>query len=96
MIFTKIRKYFGISIVVILAGIVWFFINGLQLDVQFSGGFPWKLLWRMIFNPNDAVTLVRDTIGKESTALKLSTYNPDKPSDKLNMLRIQVAKRKVN
>lgn len=83
--------FFTISIVIIVTGIIFYFINGLNLDVQFSGG------TRMIIETNSEIDInkVRDLVsaalGKSVKTQMLQTHNPEDASKKIYMVRIDIA-----
>jgi preprotein translocase subunit SecF len=77
--------------VIILIGIVFFFINGLNLDVQFSGG------TRILIETNGEVdvpkaeAVVEQAIGKSVTAQMQKTHNPADEDKTIYMLRLDIA-----
>jgi preprotein translocase subunit SecF len=88
----KKKYFFSFSILFIAVGVLFFFINGLQYDVQFSGGTVVQIeMEDSKFDENDAVTLVREVLDKESNAYKLKTYNPDDTSSQINILKVQIS-----
>lgn len=87
------KKYyfFGLSILLILAGVVGLIVNGVQLDIQFQGGTIIQMEM-----PNDnydtakAEKIVLDTINKKATIQKSSTYNADNASSKLYLMVLNI------
>lgn len=84
-------KFFTVSAVIILIGVVFFFINGLNLDVQFSGG------TRILIETNGEVdvpkaeAVVEEAIGKSVTAQMQKTNNPAEEEKTIYMLRLDIA-----
>jgi preprotein translocase subunit SecF len=85
------NKFFAISAVIILIGIVFFFINGINLDVQFSGG------TRILIETNGEVdvpkaeAVVEEAVGKSVTAQMQKTNNPAEGEKTIYMLRLDIA-----
>lgn len=85
------KKFFAVSGVIILIGIVFFFINGLNLDVQFSGG------TRILIETNGEVDIpraeaaVEEAVGKSVTAQMQKTHNPADEDKTIYMLRLDIA-----
>lgn len=85
------KKFFIVSAVIILIGVVCFFINGVNLDVQFSGG------TRILIETNNEVdapkaeAVVEQAIGKSVTAQTQKTNNPSEESKTIYMLRLDIA-----
>jgi preprotein translocase subunit SecF len=91
------KKYFFIlSIVLLLAGVVAYFINGVQLDIQFEGGTIIEVQM-----PNDdydtakAVTVVKDTLGKSAIVQKASTYNAENTDQKIYLMNIKIGSKEA-
>jgi preprotein translocase subunit SecF len=87
---SKRRICFIISIVLISAGIIAVFINGLQLDIQFQGGT--QITIQMDdddFDLNRASAIAEEISGKIVTAKKLKTHIADTP-ERVNILMLQV------
>jgi len=84
-------KFFAISAAIILIGLIFFFINGINLDVQFSGG------TRILIETNDEVdvpkaeAVVEAAIGKSVTAQMQKTNNPSEGEKTIYMLRLDIA-----
>lgn len=85
------NKYFAISLVVIAIGIVFYFINGIQLDVQFSGGTRIMIETNSEVDANQAEVIVEDVLGKSVTAQTQKTNNPDADDEVIYMLRLDIA-----
>ncbi len=58
------RIYFSISLCIILVGIVFAVLNGIQLDIQFQGGSILKYTYTGEINGEEAGGLVQETVGK--------------------------------
>lgn len=87
------RKYFyALSILLILTGIVGYFINGLQLDIQFQGGTIIQIQM-----PDDnydtakAEEIVKNTINKKVSVQKSSTINVEKAGSKIYLMVLNIA-----
>jgi preprotein translocase subunit SecF len=92
-LFGKRHYFFALSIVLILAGIIGFIINGVVLDIQFEGG----TLMQIEMNDNQFDTakvenLINSAIGKKVTAQKMQTYNVKDASDKIDILALKASK----
>lgn len=85
------NKFFLISTAIIAIGIVFYFINGLNLDVQFSGGTRILIETNSKVDINQVDNLVEDALGKSVTSQMLETYNPDDTTKKIYMLRLDIA-----
>ena len=61
----------GISLVIILAGVVSFFIQGFNLDIDFTGGTTITVdMEGKSFNINDAEKLISDTLGFKASSVQ--------------------------
>lgn len=88
------KKYyfFALSGLLLLAGVIGYFVNGLQLDIQFQGGTIMQ-----IEMPNDqfsaakAEEIVKNTINKKAIVQKSSTINTEKAGEKLNLMVLNIA-----
>lgn len=90
--FIKHKKiFFSISIILIVIGIVFYFINGLNFDVQFSGGTRILIETNSEIDINKAGDLVEVALGKSVITQMLQTYNPENASQKIYMLRLDIA-----
>lgn len=85
------KKFFAISLVIIAIGILFYFINGLQLDIAFSGGTRILIETNGEIDINAAEALIEETLGKSVTAQMQKTYNPDDNNSTIYMLRLDIA-----
>lgn len=85
------KKFFVISLVIIAIGILFYFINGLQLDIAFSGGTRILIETNGEIDINAAEALIEETLGKSVTAQMQKTYNPDDNNSTIYMLRLDIA-----
>lgn len=87
------RNYcFVLSGIILLACIIGYFVNGLQLDIQFQGGTIMQIeMPDDKFNPDTAATIAMDTIGKKVTAQKSKTYDVKAGATSLNLLVLNIA-----
>lgn len=69
--------YFTISLCIILLGIVFTFINGIQLDIQFQGGSILKYTYTGEINGEEAGNLVQQTIGRPANCQLQSNQAKD-------------------
>ncbi len=84
--------FFIISILIIIAGIAGFLINGLELDIQFQGGTIIKIeMQNGEFDTNSISNVLSSSLGKNITSQKSETYNPENPDDKIDMLVLKVS-----
>lgn len=84
--------FFGISIAIILTGVVFYFINGIKLDIQFQGGTIIQVqMPDDKFDTTKAEELVKTSIGKTASAQKASTYNAEDKKSKIHMLVLNIA-----
>src|SRR5690554_165162 len=86
------RKYFfAISFIIILAGIIGLFVNGLQLDIQFQGG---TIIQLEMDNDNydigELEAKISKIAGKAVSAQKLETYNPENTEERLKILMLKL------
>ncbi|MDD4494810.1 MAG: protein translocase subunit SecF [Eubacteriales bacterium] len=88
------RKYFfALSIIIMLVGILFLFINGVTLDIQFEGGSQIQIAMEdENFDAEEAADLVNKITGKSVHTQKLSTYNPENAEDSIDILLIRVTK----
>lgn len=83
---------FGLSIILIIAGIIGLAVNGLQLDIQFQGGTIVKIQMNDDkFDPNEIEQVVSDTLGKKVVAQKSKTYNAEDSKNMINLLVLKVS-----
>jgi preprotein translocase subunit SecF len=87
------RKYFfALSLLIIIAGIAGFLINGLELDIQFQGGTIIKIeMADENFDADTIGTELSGSLGKIITAQKSKTFNPENPVDMIDMLVLKVS-----
>lgn len=85
------NRFFAVSIIIIAIGIVFYFINGLQLDIQFSGGTRILIETNEKIDINKADEMVEEAIGKTVTAQMLETYNAGDNNKTIYMLRLDIA-----
>lgn len=87
------RYYFFIfSMVLILAGIIGFIVNGVQLDIQFQGGTIVKIQMNDDeFDTNEIENVVSSAIDKKVSAQKSQTFNPEDPDNKIDILMLKVS-----
>jgi preprotein translocase subunit SecF len=88
----KKNYFFVLSLLLILAGIIGYFVNGVKMDVQFEGGTVIQVgMNDDKFDTGKAEQLVKATLNKTASAQKLKTYNPDNASQ-INLLKLQITK----
>jgi len=85
------NKFFLLSAVIIALGIIFYFINGLQLDVEYKGGTRILIEMNSEVDANEADTVVEKALGKSVTTQSLKTYNPDDEDNTIYMLRFDIA-----
>lgn len=88
------KKYyfFALSLAILLTGVVFYFINGIQLDIQFQGGTIIKVqMPDDTFDADKAVDIVKTSIGKTATVQKSSTYNAEDKANKIHFLVLNIA-----
>lgn len=64
--------YFGISFVLILAGIIGLFVNGMDLDITFKGGAVLQYKYENSIDTAKAAEIATQTLGRE-TSVQLTT-----------------------
>lgn len=84
-------KFFIVSLAVIAVGIVFYLINGVQLDIQFSGGTRIMIETNSEVDSNKAEQLVEQALGKSVTAQTQKTNNPAAGDEIIYMLRLDIA-----
>ena len=80
----KRKIYYIISAVLILAGIVGLFVNGVKLDITFSGGA--KLTYSYTgaeINATEVESLVKSTLNRDATVQNATGYQTDDIIDQL-------------
>jgi|BioPla2DNA2_1021312.scaffolds.fasta_scaffold34295_2 preprotein translocase subunit SecF len=85
------NKFFLLSVVIIVLGIVFYFINGLQLDVEYRGGTRILIETNSETDANQADAVVEEALGKSVTTQSLKTYNPEAEDNMIYMLRFDIA-----
>ncbi|AGC69075.1 protein translocase subunit SecF [Thermoclostridium stercorarium subsp. stercorarium DSM 8532] len=85
------KKFFLISLAVIAVGIIFYFINGIDLDIEFSGGTRIMIETNSEVDPNLAEDLVEKALGKSVTAQTQKTNNPASENETIYMLRLDIA-----
>lgn len=88
------KKYyfFGLSILIIIAGIVGYFVHGgFNLDIQFQGGTVMEIQMKDDkFDANKVQEHVSKAIGKQISAQKSQTLDAAKSNKEINMLIVSV------
>jgi len=84
-------KYLFISLAVIAVGLVFCIINGVQYDIQFSGGTRIMIETNGEVDSNQAEALVEEKLGKSVTARTQKTNNPRAENEVIYMLRLDIA-----
>lgn len=88
--FIKYSKYaFVLSILITLAGVVSFMMNGLVMDIDFEGGNVIEVNIGKSFNNADIVDTVKKVVNKEVTVQKLGAATDNKVSIKTPPLTTQ-------
>jgi preprotein translocase subunit SecF len=85
----KKKYFFAFSILLTIIGLIGFFVNGVQLDMQFQGGTVIKL--EMLNNDyvaSDAEKIVNAETGKQVSAQKLQTFGTESTSVYILMVSI--------
>lgn len=88
------KKYylFALSGLIMLAGIIGYFTNGIQLDIQFQGGTRMQIeMPDNTFSTERAEEIVLNTINKTATVQKSSTFNAENEKDKLDLMVLNIA-----
>lgn len=88
------KKYyfFALSGLILIAGIIAYFVNGLQLDIQFQGGTIMQIeMPDDKFSAAKAEEIVKNTINKKAIVQKSSTINAEKAGEKLNLMVLNIA-----
>ena len=76
--YAKRKIYYIISAVLILAGIIGTIVNGVKLDITFSGGA--KITYSYTgaeINATEVEALVKDTLGRDATVQNATGYQTD-------------------
>lgn len=87
------RKYFfGLSIILIVIGFIFLFINGLELDIQFQGGTLLKVeMPDENFDADEIAATVGNELNKAVTGQKMRTFNPENAEEAIDMLMLKVS-----
>jgi len=87
------RKYFfGLSLILIVIGLIFLFVNGLELDIQFQGGTLLKVeMPDDTFDADEIAVTVGNELNKAVTAQKMKTFNPDNAEEAIDMLMLKVS-----
>ena len=88
----KKNYFFAFSLLILLTGVVFYFINGFKLDIQFQGGTIIQVqMPDDTFDTSKAEEIVKNTINKTATAQKSSTYNAEDTANKMHLLVLNIA-----
>jgi len=79
------KKYFVISIVIILIGVVSMFVNGIQFDIQFKGGAILTYSYVGEINSAKAESITEDTLGRSCDVQTKKDIASDKTKLVLNL-----------
>jgi preprotein translocase subunit SecF len=89
------KKYyfFALSGLIILAGIIGYFVNGgFKLDIEFQGGTIIQVeMPTANFDTDKAVKIVKDSINKTATVQRSSVINSQKKGEKINLMVLNIA-----
>ena len=88
----KRNIFFAIPIILIIVGIIGFFVNGgLNYDIQFQGGTILQIeMSDDTFDANEIGSTVSTALNKTVTPQKLKTYNPKNADESINILMLKV------
>ena len=91
-IIAKKRYFFALSIAVLLIGLVFLFINGVRLDIQFQGG----TIIQIEVNDEDidlekAANIAEATVNKEVDAQKSQTIDVEEGDKRINLLVLNIS-----
>lgn len=87
----KRNYFFAISIVLLLAGLIGYIVNGLQLDIQFQGGTIIEMQMNdSNFSTEKAEEIVKNEIGKKAIAQRSQTINAKESGKKIDILSLSV------
>jgi preprotein translocase subunit SecF len=88
----KKNYYFALSILIFIVGIIGFFINGIQLDIQFQGGTIMQIeMPNDAFDTELAADIVKDVIGKTANVNKSFTFNPENEESRIHLMVLNIA-----
>ncbi|NLN66411.1 MAG: protein translocase subunit SecF [Clostridiaceae bacterium] len=85
------NKFFAVSLAIILLGIIFFLINGLNLDIQFSGGTRILIETNGEVDIQSADAIVEEVIGKSVMAQMQKTHSASDEEKMIYMLRLDIA-----
>lgn len=89
----KRKISFIVSLLIFLAGIIGFIVNGLQLDIQFEGGTIIQIqMADDNFDSNNIEQTLSSMLNKNVTAQKLQTINAKDSEKKIDLLMLRVSK----
>lgn len=92
----KRNYFFALSAIILIAGLVGYFINGVKLDIQFEGGTIIQVQM-----PDDnydtakAEKVVKDTLGKSVIVQKASTYNAENSATKIYLMDLKIGSKEA-
>lgn len=88
----KKHYFFGLSIILILCGVVGFFAFGLKLDIQFQGGTVIQIeMPNEKFDTDKVEDIVRKVTDNEISAQHSTAVDPNNPGKKINLLVLNMA-----
>jgi len=92
--FSKRYIFIGISVILLLVGLLFGFINGgLNFDIQFEGGTHLEIPMKSdTVNTGEVESYVRSTFGKSISAQLQSLYSPDAVDNQLVHLIVKASK----
>ena len=92
--YSKRYIFFGLSVVLLLIGLIGGIINGgLNFDIQFEGGSHLEIPMNTSdVNTEEVVKYVGSTFGKAVTAQVQQVYSPDAPNNQLSHLIVKASK----
>ncbi|MGE4484708.1 MAG: protein translocase subunit SecF [Oscillospiraceae bacterium] len=77
--------YFGISIAIILTGIIFALVNGIKLDIQFQGGSILKYTYTGTIDSEAAGNLVQEALGKQASCQLETNMAKDEQTLTINL-----------
>lgn len=97
----KRNYFFAISILIIIAGIIFWFANGgmnggFKMDIQFEGGTILQLQMNdSNYDTDKVVKIVKDTVNKEASVQKSQTLNAKDTTKKIDLLQVNIASKEA-
>lgn len=85
------KLYFGISIGIMLIGLIFNFINGTKLDINFKGGAVIKYSYTGTINQDEVASIVKQSTGKDASVLILGNVKSTGSSETKNNASISFA-----